>query len=389
MQAKDNGHIKVAIASHGLGFVKRGTEMWAKNIGYALKEKDMDVFLYKGWGKADSRIEKTISCIKRDSPLTNRIIKYLPSWRWRFGCNNAHALEATSFAWNLAKELNKNRIDIVHTADPQVARTLVTMRRYGLIKARIIYADAIPDEPLDFITKYGFVQHRTPYYLDKAKKVGIDISNRYAIPNFVDTAIFKPGIKTAIRKEQNIPDDAFVVLSVATVDKAYKRIDYLIKEFGRFRSSRENNAYLIICGARRGETEELVRIGASILGNNVRYMLDQPYEKLPEIYAASDVFTLCSVNEVFGIAFIEAMACGKPVIGHVYPPTQWIIGSGGDCVDMLKEGALSDVLVKYLDNGYRIKKGQYAREEAVRRFSKDIVIDEISSMYKEVLKCSH
>lgn len=37
--------------------------------------------------------------------------------------------------------------------------------------------------------------------------------------------------------------------------------------------------------------------------------------EMPEVYRESDVFTLPSENETFGQVFIEAMACGLPVIG--------------------------------------------------------------------------
>ena len=37
--------------------------------------------------------------------------------------------------------------------------------------------------------------------------------------------------------------------------------------------------------------------------------------EMPEVYGGSDVFTLPSENETFGQVFIEAMACGLPVIG--------------------------------------------------------------------------
>lgn len=38
-------------------------------------------------------------------------------------------------------------------------------------------------------------------------------------------------------------------------------------------------------------------------------------DEMPEVYRESDVFALASENETFGQVFIEAMACGLPVIG--------------------------------------------------------------------------
>ncbi len=38
-------------------------------------------------------------------------------------------------------------------------------------------------------------------------------------------------------------------------------------------------------------------------------------DEMPDVYRGSDVFVLPSENETFGQVFIEAMACGTPVIG--------------------------------------------------------------------------
>ncbi|HLT58944.1 MAG TPA: glycosyltransferase [Limnochordales bacterium] len=56
-------------------------------------------------------------------------------------------------------------------------------------------------------------------------------------------------------------------------------------------------------------------------GNTAPIILDQrvlPREMLPRLYAASDAFVLPTRGEGWGFPFLEAMACGKPVIGTAW-----------------------------------------------------------------------
>ncbi len=385
----NNGGLKVAIVSLSLGNVSttRGLEVWAQNLAYELKNKSIDVTLYKGWGKVNSSIEKVLGSLKRDSMLAKNLNRFLPSFSWRFNLGSTGAIEGTTFAINLIKEVIKEKFDIVHTGDAPVANVLINAKRLGLIKSKIIFANAVPDEPIEFITKFKYVQHRTPYQLEETKKQVVNIDTWFAIPNFVDTEIFKPKVKTEARKALGIAEDNFVVLCAASVDKYYKRVDYLINETADFFSRITNiKPLLIIVGAERKETKELMQMGRELLNDKIKILLNQPHEKMPQIYNAADVFVMCSLNEVFGIAFIEAMSCGIPAIGHIYPPTKWVIGSGGDCVDMLQPKSLSFALEKYLNKDYCIRKGRCARQEVLDRFLKDRVTEQIIQMYKKVME---
>lgn len=55
-----------------------------------------------------------------------------------------------------------------------------------------------------------------------------------------------------------------------------------------------------------------------------------PAEELADHYRLCDVFAMPSTGEGFGIVFLEAMACGKPVIG----------GTRDAAVDALRHGEL-------------------------------------------------
>jgi glycosyltransferase involved in cell wall biosynthesis len=377
--------LKVAVISSSLDHVKRGVETWAKDLGYALKEKGVRVTLYKGSGKINGNFETVIPCLRCGSGVSKAIQRILPPFRWHLGFGSEFQAQQTTFTLNLIPELLIRNFDIVHTQDPDVANIIRVLNKVGLIKAKVILAHGT-EEPSEFIRKFDYLQHLAPFHMQEAIAQGINGSKHFAIPNFVDTDKFRPEVKSDLRKELGIPEDAFVVLSVAAIKKVHKRIDYLINSINILNN---NKVYLVIAGAKSAETEALIELGKKKLGDRAIFLTDFPRERMNEVYVTADVFVLCSLFEMFGIVFLEAMSSSVPVLGHTHPVFRWIIGEGGECIDMAKEGELAKTIEKYMDESYRKEKGQKARERAVKDFSKDVVVDKIIEMYKEVLECSH
>ena len=50
---------------------------------------------------------------------------------------------------------------------------------------------------------------------------------------------------------------------------------------------------------------------------------------MPALYRSADAFLHLSRDESFGNVFVEAMACGTPVVAYDLPRTRWIVGDGG------------------------------------------------------------
>ena len=67
---------------------------------------------------------------------------------------------------------------------------------------------------------------------------------------------------------------------------------------------------------------------------HVRFLGKVPPEDLPDLYRAADLFALPSTGEGFGIAYLEAMACGTPAIGLSLGGVPDALGDGklGTCV---------------------------------------------------------
>jgi glycosyltransferase involved in cell wall biosynthesis len=56
-------------------------------------------------------------------------------------------------------------------------------------------------------------------------------------------------------------------------------------------------------------------------------------ERMPVLYRSADVFLHLSKEESFGNVFLEAMACGLPVVAHDSPRVRWIVGDDEFLVD--------------------------------------------------------
>lgn len=159
-----------------------------------------------------------------------------------------------------------------------------------------------------------YVITTSPNYAESSKALEGFRSKVKVIPNPVDVSRFRPDVDgTGVRARYNITGKKVVLFVGRLVP--YKGVEYLIKAFSGVRS-KVKDAFLLIVGdglLRR----ELMRLVLELnLNDAVVFAGKVPDKELPEYYVASDVFVLPSVSkqEAFGVALLEAMASGKPVI---------------------------------------------------------------------------
>ncbi len=375
--------MKLAITASGLCHVARGVETWAAETARAFHQMGEDVTLFKGSGLPKAPYERVCSCVQRGCGLNTFLNRLLPRPFWHVGLGSSYEIEETTFALHLIP-LIANGYDIIHTQDPLVALILQRARRMGLMKAPTVLAHGT-EEPLRFLEKIDFVQHLAPFHLEEARQAGCHKEGWIAIGNSVDTEVFKPRRGHDLRARYGIKNDSFVVVSVAAVKSHHKRIDYLIREVADFRQATGRDMQLVIAGARTGETDGLTAMGRGMLGEAVHFLLDQPHERMPEIYGLGDIFVLCSLKEMMPIALLEATASGLPCLVSTHPVVKWMIGPGGEGIHMERPGALSSALKAYLDPQYRRAKGEAARRHALKNFSKEVIVKQYLAMYRDVL----
>jgi glycosyltransferase involved in cell wall biosynthesis len=96
------------------------------------------------------------------------------------------------------------------------------------------------------------------------------------------------------------------------------------------------------------------------------------HERVEEIMPALDVHLLLSQREGFGIATIEALACGVPAVASAVPGNTDVLSGcdGGVLVPLDNDHAVAQTVAGLLvDPERRARMGKEGRADAVRRFS--------------------
>jgi glycosyltransferase involved in cell wall biosynthesis len=102
------------------------------------------------------------------------------------------------------------------------------------------------------------------------------------------------------------------------------------------------------------EHAALLRLAAELrLGDAAVFTGALPDDELERLYRRADVFCLPSVQEGFGIVFLEAMACGLPVVATHSAAIPEVVphGRAGLLVPPADPAALAGALAELLENG--------------------------------------
>jgi len=111
-------------------------------------------------------------------------------------------------------------------------------------------------------------------------------------------------------------------------------------------------------------------------------------EEKPNLLASCDVFALPSGEESFGIAFVEAWACGKPVIGARSGAIPAVIDEGRDglLADYQDADDLAQAILKLLaDPQLRARMGEAGRRKVLENYTWEIVANRVRRMYAEAI----
>ncbi len=207
-----------------------------------------------------------------------------------------------------------------------------------------------------------------------------------AIPNPIDTGVFRPLDKKECRRRLGLPEDKKLLLfgaaKVGDIRKGYRYLVEALRIISNSFPSVASHIELVVFGKSDKESAE---IDSDFKVHAMDFVSDT--ETLVSLYNAADAFVLPSLQDNLPNTVVESLTCGTPVVG-------FRIGGVPEMVEHGKTGYLAEP-----KNSLSLANGIYATmffdaerqrgevvEHARRLFGEEIVASQYIKVYEQALR---
>ena len=219
----------------------------------------------------------------------------------------------------------------------------------------------------------------------KKKLSSIRGDDVYVIGNGITLEKFSGIKKDDARRLLGVNDERFVIICVANLrpEKGINFLIFSIKEVLAY----DGRALLLLVGSGslRYELENLVKILG--LDKNVHFLGKMDNEKIPLCLSVADIFVLPSISEGFGIALLEAMAAGLPIIATRVGGIPYVLedGKNGLLVNPGSSSDLAEKILMLMRSPELMKKMSEANREKSRSYSWENIVSQLEKLLNEVV----
>lgn len=351
--------MKIAFLSFYSGAVYRGVETYVHELANRLKRNGNDVTVYQVGSKLPEAVYKTVTINVKTN--WNKKSSYFPFL-------NYYGLRVKYFTSKTLSEIDRDT-DILVPTNGQWQSLLCSIWAKTRGKKIVISGQSGPglDDRINIWTFPNAFIGLTSYQCDWARKANpfVDVQG---IPNGVDMNKFQAEGSTLRLK---LPGP--IILNVAALQD-WKRQDLAIRAVAKLK-----NGSLLLIG--QGDQEENLRtLGDSLLPGRFKIMSFK-HEDMPAVFKAANLFTFPTVPwESFGIAIVEAMASGLPVVATNDPIRREIVGDAGILVDPSNTDEYAAALKKALETNW----GNKPRKQA-EKFDWDKITEKYEELFRKLL----
>jgi glycosyltransferase involved in cell wall biosynthesis len=179
------------------------------------------------------------------------------------------------------------------------------------------------------------------------------------------------------------------ILYAGTV-RVHKNVPRLVEAFAVLRHQLENhpvynNLRLVIIGDELSKNPAVRRaVAHSRIENAVRFLGFVPIETLRVFYCAAEAFAFPTLYEGFGLAPLEAMACGAPVVASDLPSLVEAVGQAAELVSPDNVFDIERGMREVLLNSERRESLKAAGRVQAQRFHWESTAQQVLAIYREV-----
>jgi glycosyltransferase involved in cell wall biosynthesis len=344
-----------------------------------------------------------------------QILRRLPRWISALRITGAsiptfiNALKSIATWIQVSERVIKHHsIDIVHAYDYPWAQGFVAAylaKRYKKKYVQTIFGEVVPHkdelvyhdevgEGFRGLSRYVLSQSHLLLSVSKhcareVKYVGL-LPGQVKVTYFgVDTKRFDLDVDAQSLRSQYKLEGKRVILFLGQV--RLRKGPQVLLEAAPAIIQREPNTVFLIVGPDYGITASLqARAKGLGISSQVLFLGPQPDEMLPAFFAACDIFVFpsCTPIECLGLSMIQAMACGKPVVGSNIDgiPEVIVDGSTGFLVAPNNPAELAEKVNLILEDSLlNARMGAAGRERAVEYFDRDRLAQQLVDLYRTFL----
>ncbi len=227
------------------------------------------------------------------------------------------------------------------------------------------------------------------YYDEVAASYGVPAELRRRARQGIDVARFAAGRREAGRRVLGVDEDDCLVLCPSRFAR-WKGQTELVRAVARLRRE-GRDVRLVLAGSLHAGTSgyereleaEVRRLG---LADRVRLVADVPYGRMPDLLAAADVVVQPSHREGLGLAAIEAMAAGVPVVAAAVSGLDEFCVDGRNCLTFAArdEEALAGALRRMLEDGRLRERLTAAGRRTAEELDAERGVDDLVALYEEL-----
>lgn len=261
-------------------------------------------------------------------------------------------------------------------------RALAIKRKYGIPAVGIEHWSEMGKDDIKEDLRQQAIE--TYPYLDKQLVVSEALRKNILDKIGVDTIVVNNTYDNDFFYKERIKNDNTVRFVLTGNLRPIKRYDLVIRAVGECASLQKNTKFTIIGdGPEREKLQEMIE--AYHLTDTVFLVGRKTRDFIVETLQEADAYILSSYLETFGVAPVEALACGVPVIAtDCGGPRSYMHDFNGLLIPVDDVNAMSEA-ISYMIEHYMEYDRKRIAEDCKQKFSTEAIAKQLEAIFEDVI----